>query len=91
MPVTPEEAISAVQRVPGARAYALGVESPASVHQNGRDRAQVDMVLNNERMTIMLERRDQHWEWVAASAPIWPGQRKSPAEVVAWLGSQRPR
>src|SRR5678815_3787993 len=89
--LTPEEAVAAVQRVPGAKAFGLGVESPESVRQEVRDSAQVQMILNNERMNMIFERHGQQWDWVATTSPLWPGQRKTPSEIVSWLAAHAPR
>ena len=87
--ITIEEAMRAVQQVPGAKAFALGVESPDSVYQDVADAAQVQMLLNGESLRMSFKRRNGQWEWTAGASPKWPGLAKSPTEVVAWVAAQK--
>ncbi|HKT81621.1 MAG TPA: hypothetical protein VJP86_15445 [Vicinamibacterales bacterium] len=90
-PMSVEQAIRAVQAVPGTRSYALGVESPDSVRQGGDHlTASADMTVNGEKMTMHFVRRGQtQWEWKYAMSPKWSGQTRTPPEVVQWLAAQK--
>ncbi len=85
--LTLEAAIGAIQRVSGAKAYSLGIESPESVYQEIPERAQAQMIMNGAPMRVTFERRAGQWQWIKTTSPIWSGQAKSPEEVIAWLNA----
>jgi hypothetical protein len=86
--ITVEQAIKLVQEVPGAKTHGLGVEGPDSIVQAVANAAAVGMLVDNERMTMHFVKQGAQWAWIGTTSAQWPGENKSPAEVMVWLASR---